>query len=217
MKRKTIFSIVCLLAGWSAAGTASAQSGRSEALDSVTVTATRVPMALHSSARIVTLARRDVLRMPDGKIVPEYYVLEYPTWVNIIAITTEGEFVLVRQYRHALGIVEYELCAGTMEASDASPLDAAKRELLEETGYAGGEWKELTALSANPTSMNNLNHTFIAKGVEKVAGQNLDETEEISVHLFKTDELIDLLRHDEMKQSLMVAPLWRYIAENHLI
>ena len=65
--------------------------------------------------------------------------------------------------------------------------------------------------------MNNLNHTFIAKGVEKVAGQNLDETEEISVHLFKTDELIDLLRHDEMKQSLMVAPLWRYIAENHLI
>ena len=162
-------------------------------------------------------ARRDMLRMPDGKIVPEYYVLEYPTWVNIIAITADGEFVLVRQYRHALGIVEYELCAGTMEASDASPLDAAKRELLEETGYAGGEWTELTALSANPTSMNNLNHTFIAKGVEKVAGQNLDETEEISVHLFKTDELIDLLRHDEMKQSLMVAPLWRYIAENHLI
>lgn len=162
-------------------------------------------------------ARRDVLRMPDGKIVPEYYVLEYPTWVNIIAITADGEFVLVCQYRHALDIVEYELCAGTMEPSDASPLDAAKRELLEETGYAGGEWTEFTALSANPTSMNNLNHTFIAKGVEKVAGQNLDETEEISVHLFKTDELIDLLRHDEMKQSLMVAPLWRYIAENHLI
>ena len=150
-------------------------------------------------------ARRDVLRMPDGKLVPEYYVLEYPTWVNIIAITTEGKYLLVRQYRHALGIVEHEPCAGTMDAKDATPLDAAKRELLEETGYAGGEWTELTALSANPTSMNNLNHTFIAKGVEKVSSQHLDETEEITVHLFTLQELIDLLRRDELKQSLMGA------------
>ena len=162
-------------------------------------------------------ARRDVLRMPNGKVVPEYYVLEYPTWVNIIAITESDEYVLVRQYRHALDIVEYELCAGTMEASDASPLEAAKRELLEETGYAGGEWTELTVLSANPTSMNNLNHTFIAKGMKKVSSQHLDETEEITVHLFSLEELVDLLRRDEMKQALMVAPLWRYLAENHLV
>lgn len=162
-------------------------------------------------------ARRDVLRMPNGKMVPEYYVLEYPTWVNIIAITTDGNFVLVRQYRHALGIVEYELCAGTMEASDHSPLEAAKRELLEETGYAGGEWTEYTALSANPTSMNNLNYTFIAKGVEKVSSQRLDTTEDITVHLFTKDELIGLLLRDEMKQALMAAPLWRYIAENKLL
>lgn len=162
-------------------------------------------------------ARRDVLRMPNGKVVPEYYVLEYPTWVNIIAITEEGQFVLVRQYRHALDIVAYELCAGTMEASDESPMEAAKRELLEETGYAGGEWTELTVLSANPTSMNNLNHTFIAKGVKKVASQHLDETEDITVHLFSLEELVGLLRRDEMKQALMVAPLWRYLAENHLV
>lgn len=162
-------------------------------------------------------ARRDVLRMPNGKLVPEYYVLEYPTWVNIIAVTEDDEFVLVQQYRHALGIVEYELCAGTMDASDKSPLEAAKRELLEETGYAGGEWTELSVLSANPTSMNNLNHTFIAKGVKKVSTQHLDETEDISVHLFSLDELVALLRRDEMKQALMVAPLWRYLAENHLV
>lgn len=162
-------------------------------------------------------ARRDVLRMPNGKVVPEYYVLEYPTWVNIIAITDSDEYVLVHQYRHALDIVEYELCAGTMEASDASPMEAAKRELLEETGYAGGEWTELTVLSANPTSMNNLNHTFIAKGVKKVASQHLDETEDITVHLFSLEELVGLLRRDEMKQALMVAPLWRYLAENHLV
>lgn len=162
-------------------------------------------------------ARCDVLRMPNGTLVPEYYVLEYPTWVNIIALTEEDEFVLVRQYRHGLDIVEYELCAGTMDAADTSPLEAAKRELLEETGYAGGEWSELTVLSANPTSMNNLNHTFVAKGVRKVSSQHLDETEDISVHLFSLEELLALLRRDEMKQALMVAPLWRYLAENHLV
>lgn len=162
-------------------------------------------------------ARKDVLRMPNGKIVPEYYVLEYPTWVNVIAITKDGDFVLVRQYRHALDIVEYELCAGTMEDSDTCPMDAAKRELLEETGYAGGEWSEYSVLSANPTSMNNLNHTFLAIGVEKVAEQHLDDTEDISVYLFRKEELIELLKRDEMKQALMVAPLWRYIAENHLL
>lgn len=161
--------------------------------------------------------RRDVLRMPNGRLVPEYYVLEYPTWVNIIAITGSGEFVLVRQYRHALGVVEYELCAGTVESSDIGPLEAARRELLEETGYGGGEWTELTVLSANPTSMDNLNHTFVAKGVERLAEQRLDETEDISVHLFSLEELVGLLRRDEMKQALMVAPLWRYIAENHLV
>lgn len=162
-------------------------------------------------------ARRDVLRMPDGTIVPEYYVLEYPTWINIIAITTDGQFVLVRQYRHGLGIVEYELCAGVMDPTDASPLEAAKRELLEETGYAGGIWTEYTTLSANPGSQNNISHTFIAKGVERVSGQHLDETEEITIHLFTQEQLIDLLRKDQLKQALMVAPLWRYIAENHLI
>ncbi len=158
-------------------------------------------------------ARKDVLEMPNGTIVPEYYVLEYPTWLNIIAITRDGKFVLVRQYRHGLDIVEYELCAGTMEEKEKSVLEAAQRELLVETGYGGGKWEELCALSANPTSMNNLSHTFVARDVELLAPQHLDETEDMTVHLFTRDELLQLLRACEMKQSLMVAPLWQFFAE----
>ncbi len=81
MKRKTIFSIVCLLAGWSAAGTASAQSGRSEALDSVTVTATRVPMALHSSARIVTLLDSITIASAPAETVND--LLKYALGVDV--------------------------------------------------------------------------------------------------------------------------------------
>ena len=60
-------------------------------------------------------ARLDKLELPDGRIVPEYYVLEYPDWVNVIAITKNGLFVMERQYRHGLQETYYEICGGTIE------------------------------------------------------------------------------------------------------
>ena len=96
-------------------------------------------------------ARRDVAQLPDGRINHEYYVLEYPDWVNIIAITEDGEVILEMQYRHGLGNTCYELPCGVIEAGE-TPLQAAQRELLEETGFAGGEWRHLMGLSPNPAS-----------------------------------------------------------------
>ena len=71
-------------------------------------------------------ARRDHLLLPDGREIPEYYVLEYPDWVNVIAITKDGHFVMERQYRHALGCTCYELPCGVMEEGE-TPLEAAQR------------------------------------------------------------------------------------------
>ena len=79
------------------------------------------------SRRAWMTARCDTLELPDGRIVPEYYVLEYPDWVSTIALTEQGDFVFVRQYRHGLGVTEYELCSGVCDPSDASPLEAAQR------------------------------------------------------------------------------------------
>ena len=158
-------------------------------------------------------ARRDELELPDGRIIPEYYVLEYPDWVNVIAITKDGLFVMERQYRHALGCTCYELPCGVMEEGE-SPLEAVKRELSEETGYGGGEWTELMTLSANPSTMTNLTHCFLATGVEKMTDQHLDPTEELSVHLLTREEVLDLLRNNQMMQSLMVAPLLKYLSKD---
>ena len=82
-------------------------------------------------------ARRDKVELPDGRIHPEFYVLEYPDWVNVIATTVDGQFVMERQYRHALGKTCYEMPCGVVEQGEEL-LAAAKRELQEETGFGGG-------------------------------------------------------------------------------
>lgn len=156
-------------------------------------------------------ARCDTVELPDGRVNSEYYILEYPSWINVIAITTDGEFVMVEQYRHGLQDVFIELVAGVAEP-DEEPLAAARRELLEETGYAGGEWSLFSVISSNPSTTNNLTYCYIAKGVEKVAEQHLDATEDIAVHLLPEREVRSMLDKDQIKQALMAAPLWKYFA-----
>lgn len=157
-------------------------------------------------------ARRDEVQLPDGRIIPEYWVLEFPDWVNVIALTKDGDMVMVRQYRHALGLTEYELCAGVMEEGE-SPLEAAKRELLEETGFGGGKWTEFMSICANPSNHTNLAHTFLAVGVERVCEQHLDATEELTCHVLSQDDVFGMLQRGEIFQALMAAPLWRFFYE----
>lgn len=160
--------------------------------------------------------RRDKVELPNGVINPEHYVLEYTDWVNVLAITKDEKFVMIEQYRHGIDDVMIELPAGVIEP-DESTLEAAKRELLEETGYAGGEWQEFTVISQNPSTVNNLTHCFLALGVERAADQHLDFSEDIEVKLMSTDEVKELLFNDVIKQALMTTPLWKYFALNHLI
>lgn len=160
-------------------------------------------------------ARLDKVLLPDGRVNPEYWVLEFPDWVNVIAITKDGDMVMVRQYRHALGITGYELCAGVMEDGE-TPLQAAKRELLEETGFGGGEWCEFMTLCANPSNHTNLAHTFLAQGVERISGQHLDETEDLTCHVLHRSEVLGLLQRGEILQALMAAPLWKYFYDEGL-
>ena len=161
-------------------------------------------------------ARRDKLLLPNGKIHPEYYVLEFPEWVNVIALTREDRMVMVRQYRHGLGEYQTELVAGYVDPDDGSLLAAAQRELREETGFGGGRWEAFEILSANPANHSNLTHTFIARDVEYVGAQSLDDTEDVRCMLMSREEVMGLLRRGEIRQALMAAVLWRFFYENRL-
>ena len=155
--------------------------------------------------------RKDTVKLPTGVVNDEYYILEYPTWVNVIAITKDGKFVMVEQYRHGLQDIFTELGAGVAETGE-DPLTAAKRELMEETGYGKGKWRLNMVVSANPGSQNNLSYSFIAEDVEPVGEQHLDATEDVNVKLLTEKEVYDMLAEDNMKQALMAAPLWKYFA-----
>ena len=157
-------------------------------------------------------ARRDAVRLPNGVVQEEYYVLEYPDWINVIAMTTDGQMILERQYRHALGETSYEIVAGVMEKAE-TPEQAARRELMEETGFGGGVWTSLMEISANPSTMTNLCHCFMAMGVERMGSQHLDHTEYLEVYFFKPEEVWQMLLAGEFRQSLMAAPLWKFFYE----
>ncbi len=159
--------------------------------------------------------RLEKLLMPNGNIVPEYYVLEYPNWVNIIAITKEKKFVMVKQYRPGIGEICLELCAGVCEKEDVSPLISAQRELLEETGYGGGSWTEFIRIAPNASAANNWSYCFIAVDVEKIGEQALDDSEDLSVHLLTFMEVRELLENGKIVQATMAAPLWKFMAKYH--
>lgn len=151
-------------------------------------------------------ARRDKVQLPNGRIYDDYYVLHYPDWVNVIAITDEGTVVLERQYRHGLGQVSTEIVAGCVEPGE-TPLAAAQRELMEETGYAGGSWTLLMSLAPNASTQDNHCYCYLAEGVALHGTQHLDATEDIRVMLVPKDEVKQMLHNGEFVQAMMVAPL----------
>lgn len=161
--------------------------------------------------------RKDSYKLPNGAIIPDYYILEYPDWVNTIAITKDNKFIMVRQYRPGLQYLGYELCAGVVDKEDTSFLDAAQRELIEETGYGAGNWSKLMDISPNSGTHTNTVHCFLATDLELIDTPHLDNTEYLTVHLLSPEELITALKNNGIKQATQTTPLWRYIAENKLL
>ena len=163
-------------------------------------------------------AREEKISLPNGVVIPKYYVLEYPDWVNTLAITKDKKFVMIRQYRHGTKTTNYELCGGCVDKEDATPLAAAKRELYEETGYGNGTWRLNLKLSANPSTTNNWTYNFIAEDVELLdTQQHLDGGECLTIHILSLEEIKELLKNNEIIQSIHACALWKYLAEKNLI
>lgn len=151
--------------------------------------------------------RVDKLQLPNGNIKEEYYVLEYPTWVNMVAITEDNELLFVQQYRHGANDILIELPAGVVEDGE-EPALAARRELLEETGYAFDSCEHICQLYANPATSGNITHTYLLKGGKKVQEQDLDHSEDIDVVRMSIEDARQFLFENKLGQALHASALF---------
>jgi ADP-ribose pyrophosphatase len=145
--------------------------------------------------------RSDKCEMPDGRIVEQYYVLEYPNWANAVALTEDNKVIMVRQYRHAANIVSLEIPGGVIENGE-DPEAGMLRELLEETGYEFDSIELISTVYANPSTANNKTFCYLAKGGKKVQEQSLDEHEELIVEEYTIAEVKQLLADNKIAQAL---------------
>ena len=151
--------------------------------------------------------RVDECELPDGRIAKEYYVLEYPNWVNVVAITADKKVIMVKQYRHSGGLISIEIPGGVIDG-DENPVDAAKRELLEETGYLFQDFELVSTIYPNPATSNNVTYCYLAHGGVKVQEQDLDEHEDIDIEFYSIEEVKQMLLKNEIPQALHVTGLF---------
>jgi 8-oxo-dGTP pyrophosphatase MutT (NUDIX family) len=136
--------------------------------------------------------RADYCVTATGSEIGPYYVLSYPDWVHVVALTEAGCVVLVRQYRHASGKVLLELPGGAVDPADADIEQAASRELEEETGFTASHWQLIVSLYPNPATHTNRVHMFLALNAECNRPQSLDPGEDgLKVELLSVPVLLE--------------------------
>jgi ADP-ribose pyrophosphatase len=148
--------------------------------------------------------RRDRVQKGNGQEMFPYYIWEFSNWAAVFPITTDGKVILVKQYRYAAGQWSIELPGGIMDPHETDPTVAAKRELLEETGYSCGNITQVTAFSPNPSNQNNFMYGFVATGCTLTHAQKFDENEEIQVIVSSVEEVKTMLREQKILQSLHI-------------
>lgn len=141
---------------------------------------------------------------PTTGQIGKFDIVECLNWVNIIAITADHKFVLVKQYRHGIDAVTLELPGGAVNPGEDFLL-AAQRELQEETGFTSSNWKLLGRLDANPAFMNNYCETYLALDALATHPQELDPFEEIDVYLRDKNDIKEMVKNREITHSLIVA------------
>ncbi len=146
-------------------------------------------------------ARKDKCETPEGKIIDPYYVVELPKTVCAVAITEEGEVLMVKQYRHPIAETILELPGGFVDGNE-TPEIAMRRELKEETGYDFSSMIPVGKIAANPGVLNGFTYFFLAQGGIKTSAQKLDENEELVVEKIPLQALKELLLENEIVQSL---------------
>ena len=148
--------------------------------------------------------RADECLLPNGTIIEPYYVLKEKNWVHVVAFNASGEVLVTEQYRYATDSVCLEIPCGCIEDGE-SPLEAAKRELKEETGVEANAWGLVFSPFANPARQTNRIFVFVARELTLTGELNLDISEEIQHQFMLIGSLMNEIRNGRFSQALHVS------------
>lgn len=166
---------------------------------------------IDSQSLLIFNYRKLVRRHPEWNIEGHFTVLESNDWVNIIPITKEGNIVLIEQYRHGTDSIVLEIPGGLIEIGEI-PVNAAKRECIEETGYSSKEELEfLGEVQPNPAFQTNKCYTYLWKDCELLHDQNLDSHEDIVVKEFPENEINNMILSGRIKHGVVLNALMFYL------
>lgn len=156
----------------------------------------------------------DDCALPDGTKISPFYVNDIPDSVVTVAVTEDGDFLFVKQYRHGTQQILMEFPAGALEAGETNAAAAAGRELLEETGYVGNEPVFLCKIAPNASCLRTFAHCYLVTGCRRVSEQSLDTTEDLDVIILSAAETKELVQNGGIVQAVHLAAL--YYAEKLL-
>ena len=140
---------------------------------------------------------REQVRLPSERIIDDFYRVVLPDFAAVVPVTATGEIVLVRGYKHGLGRATLSVPAGLIHPGEP-PLDAARRELLEETGYEAAEWKKLGTFVVDGNRQCGTMHAYVARNARATAAPQHDDTEVLYTELLRRDQVLEALRAGEM-------------------
>ena len=155
---------------------------------------------LHADCRIFEVRKQTLRRRSDGA-EGDFYVLNTNDWVNVLALTSEDELVLVRQFRYGSKEFSLEPPGGVVEKGE-DPMVAGLRELQEETGYVGENAELLGIVRPNAAILSNRCHVILVRNVKKTALLNFDQHEELVTELYPVRELKERVRAGEITHSI---------------
>jgi 8-oxo-dGTP pyrophosphatase MutT (NUDIX family) len=159
---------------------------------------------------VVTIKAGPVICKRSGRM-KDFYLFDFPDWVNVVALTPSGEMILIRQFRYGSDRMEIEIPGGMINDGEP-PVEAGCRELLEETGYAGKNGRIIGKVCPNPAIQRNICYTVLLEDAVQVAAPSQDDMEDIECMVLPEEEVFQLVASQTIEHGLVLNALMFYAA-----